>query len=49
DHRFEWTRAKFEVWAADIAERHGYQVEISGIGPDDLERGAPTQMAVFQQ
>jgi 3' terminal RNA ribose 2'-O-methyltransferase Hen1 len=49
DHRFEWTRAQFEVWAADIAERHGYQVEISGIGPDDLERGAPTQMAVFQQ
>ena len=26
DHRFEWTRAEFEAWAAGVAERHGYTV-----------------------
>ena len=49
DHRFEWTRAQFEAWATEIAERHGYQVELFGIGPEDPERGTPTQMAVFRQ
>lgn len=47
DHRFEWTRAQFRAWAAGVAERHGYQVEHRGIGPDDPEVGSPTQMAVF--
>ena len=47
DHRFEWTRAEFSAWVAGCAERHGYTVEIRGIGPDDPAHGAPTQMAVF--
>jgi 3' terminal RNA ribose 2'-O-methyltransferase Hen1 len=49
DHRFEWTRAEFEHWAAGVAARHGYHVELSGIGPVDHERGSPTQMAVFRR
>lgn len=49
DHRFEWTRTEFERWAAGVASRHGYHVELSGIGPVDDERGSPTQMAVFRR
>jgi 3' terminal RNA ribose 2'-O-methyltransferase Hen1 len=49
DHRFEWTRAEFEAWATEIAGSHGYAVELSGVGPDDAERGSPTQMAVFRR
>jgi hypothetical protein len=32
-----------------VASRHGYHVELSGIGPVDDERGSPTQMAVFRR
>ncbi|MCB9756497.1 MAG: 3' terminal RNA ribose 2'-O-methyltransferase Hen1 [Myxococcales bacterium] len=49
DHRFEWTRSQFETWARKVAERHGYVVEFSEIGPSDEELGAPTQMAVFHR
>jgi 3' terminal RNA ribose 2'-O-methyltransferase Hen1 len=49
DHRFEWTRAEFGEWTGGVAGRHGYDVELSGIGPVDDERGAPTQMAVFRR
>ena len=49
DHRFEWTRAEFETWAAGIAERQGYAVTHSAIGPGDAEVGPPTQMAVFRR
>ncbi|MGW3140220.1 3' terminal RNA ribose 2'-O-methyltransferase Hen1 [Streptomyces sp. NPDC001139] len=48
DHRFEWTREEFRAWARTVAERHGYGVEFSPVGPDDPEVGPPTQMAVFQ-
>ncbi len=47
DHRFEWTRAEFESWCREIAERYGYSVKFSPIGPVDEELGAPTQMGVF--
>ncbi len=47
DHRFEWTRDQFVAWCDGIAERHGYEVSISGIGPSDDRLGSPTQMAVF--
>ncbi|WP_119290293.1 3' terminal RNA ribose 2'-O-methyltransferase Hen1 [Streptomyces sp. YIM 130001] len=47
DHRFEWTRAEFRAWARQVAERHGYAVEFTPVGPDDPEVGPPTQMAVF--
>ncbi|WP_330271028.1 3' terminal RNA ribose 2'-O-methyltransferase Hen1 [Lentzea sp. NBC_00516] len=47
DHRFEWTRVEFAAWADGVAERRGYRVRYVPIGPEDAERGAPTQMAVF--
>ncbi|MFF9760261.1 MULTISPECIES: 3' terminal RNA ribose 2'-O-methyltransferase Hen1 [Streptomyces] len=47
DHRFEWTRGEFRAWAAEVAERHRYTVEVVPVGPDDPEVGPPTQMAVF--
>ncbi|MFF8808823.1 3' terminal RNA ribose 2'-O-methyltransferase Hen1 [Streptomyces omiyaensis] len=47
DHRFEWSRAEFRKWAAEVAERYGYAVEFTPVGPDDPEVGAPTQMGVF--
>jgi 3' terminal RNA ribose 2'-O-methyltransferase Hen1 len=47
DHRFEWKRSEFEGWANGIAERFGYDVRFEPVGPQDAERGAPTQMAVF--
>jgi 3' terminal RNA ribose 2'-O-methyltransferase Hen1 len=49
DHRFEWTRAEFAAWCDGVCERHGYTATRSGIGPDDEELGAPTQMAVFRR
>jgi len=49
DHRFEWTRAEFRSWAEKAATGHGYDVEISPIGDEDPEVGAPTQMAVFRR
>jgi 3' terminal RNA ribose 2'-O-methyltransferase Hen1 len=47
DHRFEWTRAEFRVWAAGVAERFGYTVRLLPIGPEDPDVGAATQMGVF--
>jgi hypothetical protein len=47
DHRFEWTRAQFDDWAASVAAAHGYSVTVSAIGAADETLGAPTQMAVF--
>ncbi|MDI3386228.1 3' terminal RNA ribose 2'-O-methyltransferase Hen1 [Streptomyces sp. B-S-A8] len=47
DHRFEWNREEFRAWARSVAERHGYDVEFTPVGPDDPEVGPPTQMAVF--
>lgn len=49
DHRFEWTRAEFTAWASGVAERHGYTVELSPVGPVDDTLGAPTQMGVFRR
>ncbi|MET9446562.1 3' terminal RNA ribose 2'-O-methyltransferase Hen1 [Streptomyces cinerochromogenes] len=47
DHRFEWTREEFRTWAATVAERHGYEVAYTPVGPEDPEVGPPTQMATF--
>ncbi|TIX56694.1 MAG: 3' terminal RNA ribose 2'-O-methyltransferase Hen1 [Mesorhizobium sp.] len=47
DHRFEWSRAQFETWAAKIGETYGYASAFSGIGTENPVLGAPTQMAVF--
>jgi 3' terminal RNA ribose 2'-O-methyltransferase Hen1 len=47
DHRFEWTRAELAAWANSVASRFGYTVQISGVGLEDPEVGAPSQLAVF--
>ncbi|MFD6638372.1 3' terminal RNA ribose 2'-O-methyltransferase Hen1 [Micromonospora chalcea] len=47
DHRFEWTRAEFAAWVERVAAAHGYTAVIGGVGDDDPEVGAPTQMAVL--
>ncbi len=49
DHRFEWTRAEFAAWAQRVAAERGYQVRISGVGPEDPEVGSPTQLATFSR
>jgi 3' terminal RNA ribose 2'-O-methyltransferase Hen1 len=49
DHRFEWTRAEFGAWVDGVAARHGYEVRLVPVGPDDPEVGPPTQMAVFSR
>jgi 3' terminal RNA ribose 2'-O-methyltransferase Hen1 len=49
DHRFEMTREEFAAWAASAASAHSYAVTVSGIGPEDAQFGAPTQMAVFDR
>lgn len=49
DHRFEWTRAQFHSWAAEVATFHGYAVRFLAVGPDDPEVGPPTQVAVFSR
>ncbi|EWM66646.1 MULTISPECIES: 3' terminal RNA ribose 2'-O-methyltransferase Hen1 [Micromonospora] len=47
DHRFEWTRAEFAAWVDQVAAAHGYTAVVGGVGDDDPEVGAPTQMAVL--
>ena len=47
DHRFEWTRAEFQAWAAQVADRYGYKVRFLPVGPADEAVGAPSQMGVF--
>ncbi len=47
DHRFEWTRAEFAAWCAEVGAAHGYRVRHDGIGEADPELGAPTQLAVL--
>lgn len=49
DHRFEWTRAEFQKWAAGVAERFGYTARFQPVGPEDPVHGAPTQMGVFRR
>jgi 3' terminal RNA ribose 2'-O-methyltransferase Hen1 len=47
DHRFEWTRAELRAWAEAVAQRYGYRLSITPVGPEDPEVGAPSQLAVF--
>jgi cyclopropane fatty-acyl-phospholipid synthase-like methyltransferase len=47
-HHFEWTRAQFQQWANGAAQRHGYSVSFSNLGPPDPARGSSTQMAKFE-
>lgn len=49
DHRFEWTRGEFHVWAVAVAAQFGYSVRFQPVGEEDPEVGAPTQMGIFQR
>ncbi|KAI4299718.1 hypothetical protein L6164_033149 [Bauhinia variegata] len=50
DHKFEWTREQFNRWASDLAARHNYSVEFSGVGgAADIEPGFASQIAVFKR
>ncbi|XP_050367959.1 small RNA 2'-O-methyltransferase-like [Argentina anserina] len=49
DHKFEWTRAQFNCWATELATRHNYDVEFSGVGGYGDEPGFASQIAVFRQ
>jgi small RNA 2'-O-methyltransferase len=49
DHRFEWDRGRFRVWADGVAARHGYEARVQGVGRADPLLGSPTQMAVFRR
>ena len=49
DHRFEWTRGQFQIWARQAAERRKYDVRFQDIGPEHPDYGAPTQMGIFTQ
>ncbi|XP_031249532.1 small RNA 2'-O-methyltransferase-like isoform X2 [Pistacia vera] len=49
DHKFEWTREQFNRWASELAARHGYSVEFSGVGGSaDTEPGFASQIAIFR-
>lgn len=47
DHRFEWSRSRFEAWGMGVGARNGYRVEFDSVGPGNTWMGAPTQMAIF--
>lgn len=47
DHRFEWDRDEFRAWADGVADRSGYEVRFLPVGPEKVDTGPPTQMAVF--
>lgn len=49
DHRFEWTQAQFQEWAAGVAERNGYRVRVEALGPVAADVGAPSQLAIFER
>lgn len=49
DHRFEWTRQEFTTWVNAVAEKFGYTANIEGVGEEDPNWGAASQMAVFRR
>ncbi|KAD3069013.1 hypothetical protein R6Q59_016995 [Mikania micrantha] len=50
DHKFEWTREQFQVWASDLAGKHNYSVGFSGVGgAEGVEPGFASQIAVFKR
>lgn len=49
DHRFEWTRAECDAWAARVAAAYGYRYARQDVGPADGDLGAPSQMVIFDR
>ncbi|KAJ9565629.1 hypothetical protein OSB04_001595 [Centaurea solstitialis] len=50
DHKFEWTREQFRMWASELSGKHNYSVEFSGVGGvEGVEPGFASQIAVFRR
>jgi 3' terminal RNA ribose 2'-O-methyltransferase Hen1 len=49
DHRFEWTRSQFSLWAKRVGYDFGYTVSFLPIGDLDEKVGPPTQVAFFEK
>lgn len=49
DHRFEWTRARFRLWAEGVASRNAYDVIYADVGGTHPRLGGPSQMATFRR
>ncbi|CAF0753235.1 unnamed protein product [Adineta steineri] len=52
DHKFEFTRQEFNIWAQKIALTYGYLIEFTGVGEAPLNEqyrniGTCTQIAIF--
>jgi 3' terminal RNA ribose 2'-O-methyltransferase Hen1 len=47
DHRFEWSRKRFEAWAKHVANKNNYNVEFLPVGLEEEKVGAPSQMGIF--
>jgi len=47
DHRFEWRRKEFQIWAKTISDKFGYDLRFLSVGAEAENIGAPTQMAIF--
>lgn len=49
DHRFEWTRSECQEWAERVSQTYGYRAVWQGIGPEEPNIGAPSQMIIFDR
>lgn len=49
DHRFEWGRMKFRLWAEGVARRNDYQVTFEDVAGAHPQYGGATQMGIFQR
>ncbi|HEU0028886.1 MAG TPA: 3' terminal RNA ribose 2'-O-methyltransferase Hen1 [Ktedonobacterales bacterium] len=49
DHRFEWTRTECQAWAERVARTYRYRAVWQGIGPEEPDIGAPSQMVIFDR
>ncbi|KAM6217109.1 small RNA 2'-O-methyltransferase [Rhynchocyon petersi] len=52
DHKFEWNRIQFQMWALDAANRYNYSVEFTGVGNPPAwaeDVGYCTQIGIFKK
>lgn len=51
DHKFEWTRQEFALWAHEVCSAYPYAFQLDGVGhlPNSGPYGPCTQIAVFKR
>lgn len=53
DHKFEWTRAKFQQYVDNICQKYNYQAKVTGVGESFIEeqkdKGFCSQIAIFER